>query len=260
MFAIISDIHSNLEALTTVLADIEQRGIKKIFCLGDVIGYGPNPRECLDLVMEKCELCVIGNHDFGVLYEPTNFNFSAEQASFWTRKTLEDEPEKELRDKRWQFLGSLTMRKMIESKGVGDSGNMKISLLHASPRKPINEYVFPNDVYTNPAKIKLMFERVEHICFIGHTHIPGVFFDEPDFYTPDELGDEYPLLTDEKAIINVGSVGQPRDKDNRASYAYIKDNKVHFVRLEYDIEATAKKIFDIKPLDDYQGERLREGR
>ena len=86
MFAILSDIHSNLEALTTVLADIEKRDIKAIYCLGDVVGYGSNPKECLDLVIEKTKWCVLGNHDYAVFYEPTNFNYGAEQASFCRKK------------------------------------------------------------------------------------------------------------------------------------------------------------------------------
>ncbi len=81
MFAILSDIHSNLEALTTVLADIKKRGIKTIYCLGDVVGYGPNPRECLDLIIEKTQWCVLGNHDYAVFYEPTNFNYGAAASS-----------------------------------------------------------------------------------------------------------------------------------------------------------------------------------
>ncbi len=90
--------------------------------------------------------------------------------------------------------------------------------------------------------------------------MPGVFLDEPDFYLPEELGSVYPILEDEKAIINIGSVGQPRDRDNRASYAYVKDSKVHFVRLEYDYKSTMKKILAIDRLDDFHAERLKEGR
>src|SRR4030043_1961944 len=104
MFAVISDIHSNLEALTVVLDDIKKRGIKTIYCLGDVIGYGPNPCECLDLIIDKTKWCVLGNHDYAVFYEPTNFNFGAEQASFWTREILETEQEKVPRAKRWDFV------------------------------------------------------------------------------------------------------------------------------------------------------------
>jgi predicted phosphodiesterase len=258
MFAVISDIHSNLEALRTVLADIERRGIETIYCLGDVVGYGPNPKECLDLVLNITKWCVLGNHDYAVFYEPTNFNYGAEQASFWSREVLESEQQQESRNRRWRFLGELPMRQTLKAK-LG-SGTAIIDFVHASPRRPVNEYIFPDDVFTNPVKVRLLFDRVRHICFVGHTHLPGVFLGEPDFYLPDELGDVYPIVDNERAIINIGSVGQPRDKDNRASYVYVDGNEVHFVRLLYDFETTAKKIKSIKQLDDFQAERLREGR
>jgi len=257
MFAIISDIHSNLEALTTVLNDIESRGIKIIYCLGDVVGYGPNPKECLDLIMEKTKWCVLGNHDYAVFFEPTNFNYGAEQASFWTRSVLEDEESDKIRGKRWSFLGELPVKRTLKTK-LGSTAAV-IDLIHASPRRPINEYIFPDDVYTNPLKVRLLFEKVKHVCFVGHTHLPGVFLDEPDFYLPDELGNVYPIVDKEKAIINIGSVGQPRDKDKRSSYVYVEDNEVHFVRPEYDIEAPANKIKAIERLDNFQEDRLSQG-
>ena len=258
MFAIISDIHSNLEALTTVLTDIESRGIETVYCLGDIVGYAANPKECLDLVMEKAEFAILGNHDYAVLYEPTNFNFGAEAAAYWTRETLELEQESNLSNKRWRYIGAQQMRWTLDL----TIGNVKahMDFVHASPRKPINEYVFPDDVYTAPGKINALFERTKHICFIGHTHLPGVFLEDPDFYTPDELGDVYPVLEKERAIINVGSVGQPRDRDNRASYVYVQDNEVHFVRLQYDYETTARKIYEVDELDNFEGDRLAEGK
>ncbi len=257
-FAIVSDIHSNLEALTTVLDDIKKRGIDTIYCLGDVVGYGPNPIECLDLIIKKTKWCVLGNHDYATLYEPTNFNFGAEQASFWTRNILETREDSKQNNKRWEFLGHLPMRHTI--KMPLDSNEATIDFVHASPRRPINEYIFPDDVYTNPAKVKTLFDKIEHLCFVGHTHMPGVFLDEPDFYLPDELGGVYPIVQDEKAIVNIGSVGQPRDRDNRASYAFVMDEKVHFVRLEYDYKTTMKKILDTGLLDSFHAERLQEGR
>jgi hypothetical protein len=160
MFAIVSDIHSNLEALTTVFDDIAKRNIKKIYCLGDVIGYGPNPKECLDLIIEKTEWCVLGNHDYAAFYEPTNFNYAAEQASFWTREVLETEENKDSREKWWNFLGNLPMRSSLNIKLSQTAAVLEF--LHASPRKPINEYVFPDDVYTNPLKIQVLFERIKH--------------------------------------------------------------------------------------------------
>ena len=150
------------------------------------------------------------------------------------------------------------MRKTLKAK-FGDE-TATLSFVHASPRKPINEYVFPDDVYSNPVKVRVLFERVKHICFIGHTHVPGVFLDEPDFYLPDELDSVYPIVEGEKAIINAGSVGQPRDKDNRASYIYLDENEVHFVRLAYDYETTMEKIKAIDRLDNFHAERLKDGR
>jgi diadenosine tetraphosphatase ApaH/serine/threonine PP2A family protein phosphatase len=258
MFAIISDIHSNIEALTTVLADIEKRGIKKIYCLGDIIGYGPNPKECLDLVIEKTQSCVMGNHDYAILYEPTNFNLGAERASFWTRSQLETEQGGEKRHKRWEYLGTQLMRWTLSADLAGVKTTFEF--VHASPKRPINEYLFPDDVYTTPTKITSQFDRIKHICFIGHTHLPGVFLDDPDFYTPEEIDYVYPIISEERAIINVGSVGQPRDKDNRAAYVYVEKNNINFVRLEYDYETTAKKIREIPELDNFEADRLSEGR
>lgn len=258
MFAIISDIHSNIEALSVVLEDIEKRGIKKIFCLGDILGYGPSPYECLDLLIEKTDVCIMGNHDYAVLYEPTNFNYGAEQAAYWTREFLCQEVDEKKAEKRWKFLTDLPMRHSFGYKV--ESETIRIDLVHASPRRPINEYVFPDDVFASPSKITSLFEHVSNICFIGHTHLPGVFLEDPDFYSPDELGGYYPIEPDEKAIINVGSVGQPRDRDKRASYTYVDGNEVHFVRLEYDIEAISKKIYSIPMIDNFEADRLIEGR
>lgn len=268
MFAIISDIHSNLEALRTVLADIEQRGITDIVCLGDVIGYGPDPRECLDLVLSKCRICMMGNHDHAVLYEPLNFNTAAERAAYWTRTMLESEPDREKRSRRWEFLGKLPFR--IKENDI--------LYVHASPRRPINEYIFPEDVFTNPQKVLACFERLDaQLCFVGHTHQPGVFLDDPYFDPPNELPDSpFYEIEEERAIVNVGSVGQPRDKDPRASYVVVHDlpadasasrrslgcsvDQIEFVRLEYDIDVTVKKILAEPMLDDVLGHRLYDGR
>jgi diadenosine tetraphosphatase ApaH/serine/threonine PP2A family protein phosphatase len=133
-------------------------------------------------------------------------------------------------------------------------------MVHGSPRKPVNEYIFPDDIYTNTSKLLAIFERLERICFVGHTHVPGVFLEDPDFYSTDEINNVYPITDKEKAIINVGSVGQPRDQDVRASYAIVKDDKVEFVRVTYDIEETVVKIIANPELDDFEGERLRDGR
>lgn len=249
-FAIISDIHSNLAALTAVLEEIDRQGIEEIFCLGDLVGYGPQPAECLDLIVERQIVSIMGNHDQAVIYEPTNFNPGAERASYWTRQHLEEEANLDKRNHRWAFLGRLMFRLQM--------GN--ILLVHGSPRRPVSEYIFPDDIYTNTSKVASIFERVDHICFVGHTHVPGVFLDDPDFYSPDEIDGEYPIHENERAIINVGSVGQPRDQDTRASFVTVNDNVVSFHRVEYDVEDTVKKIFANPFIDDFEGKRLLEGR
>lgn len=257
MFAVISDIHSNLPALEAVLNDIAQRGVKEIVCLGDVIGYGPQPAECLDAVREAVSACLMGNHDYAVLYEPYNFNIGAESACYWTRSQLEAEPDPGKRGRRWDFLGAMVVKHTMPA---GQHGPGEKIFVHGSPRRPINEYVFPDDVYTNPGKIHGLFERFEHLCFVGHTHVPGVFFDTPDFYSPDELENVYKISDTYKAMVNVGSVGQPRDRDNRASYVVVDDECVHFIRVPYDVDLVVERIRAVPELDEYLASRLREGR
>jgi diadenosine tetraphosphatase ApaH/serine/threonine PP2A family protein phosphatase len=255
--AVISDVHANAEALRTVLADIERRGIARIICLGDIIGYGPDPLECVDLVRTRCQWSLMGNHDFGVLYEPTNFNPGAEAAAYWTRAQFDAEADDKLRRERYEFLGKLRVR-VVETQP--DSA-IPVLAVHGSPRRPINEYIFPDDIMTAPDKVTTIFERVPKLCIVGHTHVPGVFTDEPDFYPPTELTESsYKFIEGEKAIVNVGSVGQPRDLDPRACYTILHPEKVEFVRLEYDIASTANKIKSIPDLSDWLGDRLYEGR
>lgn len=255
--AIISDIHGNAEALTAVLADIDARRVQRIVCLGDIIGYGPDPLLCTDLVRARCQWALMGNHDFGALYEPTNFNQAAEAAAFWTREQFDNEPDDALRRERYDFLGRLRVR-VVET--LAD-GRTPVLAVHGSPRRPINEYIFPDDVRTAPDKLTTIFERVPKLCFVGHTHVPGVFTDEPDFYPPSELTDSsYKFMDEEKAIINVGSVGQPRDLDPRASYVILHHDRVQFVRVPYDVESCAAKIRAIATLPDWLADRLLEGR
>ena len=110
MIALISDIHSNIEALQAVFDDIARRSVRRVICLGDVVGYGPNPCECLDMVIERCEACICGNHDQAVFYEPYSFNIGAERAALWTRQVLENESNNALRNRRWEFLGKLPVK------------------------------------------------------------------------------------------------------------------------------------------------------
>jgi len=271
--AIISDIHSNLEALNAVLADIREQGITDVICLGDIVGYGPNPRECIDLVM-KCKVCLLGNHDQGALFDPEGFNTGAERAIFWTRAQLEDSSgNPAVASRRWDFLGELP-RNILDGAFL---------FVHGSARNPLNEYVFPEDIY-NRRKMEKIFALIEHYAFQGHTHVPGIFTEDLRFFSPEEVGYEY-RLTDQKAMINVGSVGQPRDGDPRACYVVLDDGwessaaaqsvlgqpsgtltlnapvpMVRYRRIEYPFEETIAKIYAIPELDNFLGDRLRDGR
>ena len=148
--AIISDIHGNFEALESVLAHIVDQKVDEIFCLGDIIGYGPNPCECLDKVIEKSEVSLLGNHDQGAMFDPEGFNSGAEKAIFWTRDQLENSPgSRDQIDRRWDFLGTLARVHR----------NDPWLYVHGSPRNPVNEYVFPEDIYNQKKMEKLFGDR-----------------------------------------------------------------------------------------------------
>ena len=247
--AILSDIHGNLEALEAVLADIADQQIETIYCLGDIIGYGPNPRECVDRAMQF-DLTVLGNHDQGALFDPEGFSSGAERAIFWTRRQLESPDDvDEMRRNLWTFLCELPRQHREDN----------ILFVHGSARNPLNEYVFPEDVY-NPRKLGRIFSLIPETCFQGHTHVPGVFTEDCRFMSPYEVGGCH-TLNGKKTMINVGSVGQPRDGNPNASYVVLEDNeKVHFRRVSYDRETTARKIYETADLDNFLGDRLAEGR
>ena len=245
--AIISDIHSNLEAFEAVLGDIESQGITEIYCLGDLVGYGPNPVECIDRMKKVATVCLLGNHDQAALFDPEGFNNSAERAIFWTREQLENYRLPDA-DERWNFL-SERPRVVQEDDFI---------YVHGSTRNPLNEYVFQDDVY-NDRKMERLFALIPKCSFQGHTHVPGIFTEDREFFAPMDIGGRYTLGT-KKVMVNVGSVGQPRDRDPRACYVVLEDVTLTFRRVEYAVEQTAQKIFAIPDLDNYLGNRLREGK
>jgi diadenosine tetraphosphatase ApaH/serine/threonine PP2A family protein phosphatase len=245
--AILSDIHSNIEALNAVLDDARQQGAEQFVCLGDIIGYGPNPGECIDLAM-KFDLCVLGNHDQGALFDPEGFSRVAERAIFWTRSQLENAGgDEDAALARLDFLADLPRQ-------LRDNGSM---FVHGSPRNPLNEYVFPEDVY-NTRKLEKVFSLIGEHCFVGHTHVPGVFPEKDRFISPDQIDGQY-VLSDTRAIVNVGSVGQPRDGDCRSCYVLLEDNVVTFRRVEYPLDETIEKIYAVPELENFLGDRLRTG-
>jgi predicted phosphodiesterase len=246
--AVISDIHSNIESLDAVLADIREQEITEIYCLGDLVGYGPNPCEVIDKIVE-CKVCLLGNHDQGALFDPEGFNTGAERAIFWTRNQLENTGDNTaVRNRRWDFIGELPRNHQ-----EGD-----LLFVHGSARNPLNEYVFPEDIY-NKRKLEKIFALIPRHAFQGHTHVPGIFTESFRFFSPEELDGEY-RLGEEKTMVNVGSVGQPRDSDPRACYVVLEDDMVSFRRVEYQCEKTIEKIYAIPELDNFLGDRLRDGR
>ncbi len=246
--AIVSDIHGNQAAIDAVLADAQKAGVTEYYCLGDVVGYGPDPVYCLEAAM-RFSLCILGNHDLSALFDSEGFNSAAEQAVFWTRRQIEqgrDGPEASRR--RMQFLCDLPRTHREDN----------LLFVHGSPRGPTNEYVFPEDIH-NRRKMERLFAMTPRVCFQGHTHVPGIFTSDCRFLRPEEFGNFY-RMTEGKLLVNVGSVGQPRDGDPRSCYVIQEGDVLEFRRVPYDIEATVAKIEAESELDNFLGYRLREGR
>jgi diadenosine tetraphosphatase ApaH/serine/threonine PP2A family protein phosphatase len=254
VLAIISDIHSNLEALTVVLEDIAARGADEVICLGDVVGYGPSPRECLRLALRHFRVTLCGNHEWAILNEPLGFNRIAREAVDWHKEQLGSHwySPKARRD-AWSFLRNLPL---THRRG-------RMLFVHASPSNPTEEYLLRTDIdeimHELGPKLVRAFDKTEWVTFVGHTHYPGVFTEDARFLVPKEIGHEHRLAPGEKAIVNVGSVGQPRDGDNRACYVTLDRGVLRFHRIEYDIEETYRKVVATGALDKSLGERLLSG-
>jgi diadenosine tetraphosphatase ApaH/serine/threonine PP2A family protein phosphatase len=224
-YAIISDIHANLEAFTAVLGDISKRDVAKIWCLGDVIDYGPNPRECIKLMQRQRQVSVAGNHDLAALnmISTADFHPDAAAANDWTRTQLQQGD--------MDFLATLPSD-IVE----GDC-----YLVHGSPREPIWEYLTSPDT----ARANLNYFK-SNFCLIGHTHKPAIIRCEAgDVCTVSEFTEDTEVVLQEgRFFVNPGAVGQPRDGDPRASYAiYDSEAKtVRLVRVSYDVAATQTKM------------------
>lgn len=244
IWAIISDIHSNLYALDKVLSEIGQ--VDQIYCLGDIVGYGPHPGECVDMVREHDIAAILGNHE-GSVTKKKNWNNSNPLA----RATWEDNMQKLTREQ----LNYLEDLKMIAYKKMPDH---KVWFTHSSFDKP-REYGLPVRDSTRAAEqFALMKEK--DVLFLGHTHVPAIH--TPKFSI---TMDEYNGTLDDKAIVNVGSVGQPRGQDPRASYLLYDPARRYFElrKTEYDIKRTCS---DVQKMDMPKGardamcKRLRKGR
>ncbi|MFQ6122205.1 MAG: metallophosphoesterase family protein [Dehalococcoidales bacterium] len=224
-YAIIADIHSNLAAFEAVLADIGQRGgVEEIWCLGDIVGYGPDPHQCIELLRQYKHVCIAGNHDWAAIgkIDTANFNPDAAAAAQWTTR--------QLTPKDTKYLQNLPLT--MEKDGF--------TLAHGSPRQPIWEYILS----TSLARENFAFFQSPY-CLIGHSHVPLVFRDEDGSCSFSPLSPDGGLtLGRSRLIINPGGVGQPRDGDPRASYAiYESENKlIKLYRIPYDINATQTRM------------------
>lgn len=250
-FATISDIHANQDALIAVFEDIEDRGIEDVICLGDVVGYGPEPIECIELVRERCSNVLMGNHDWALLEEPLGFNAIAAQAIYCHRSELDH-----------GCLGQVRCGAHIEYLKNRPQTYERGDLLfvHASPRYPLIEYILETDVAYGPSeKIKANMDLISNVCFVGHSHRGGVMTEDYKWYNALSLEDGFDV-SEGKYIVNDGSVGQPRDSDTRACYVEYDDGRVYFRRVEYDYKKTMKKIHDTGCLHSICADRLAEGR
>jgi len=225
-YGIFADVHSNLEALDAVIAAYKKESIDAYLCVGDVVGYGANPLECIQKVRSLVMTTVAGNHDWVAvsLFSPETFNPFAKEAILWTRQQLDDG------DK--EFLETLKLVYKNES----------LTLVHGSLDNP-RDFNYLTDGYL----AEETFRRMEtNVCFIGHSHVAGVFTkveNENISYRPDtNIG----INPKNRYIINVGSVGQPRDANPKAAYCIFDTDKkeVQIKRVEYDIKTARKKIIE----------------
>lgn len=239
--ALISDIHANLEALVAVLRDIEQKQIDKLISLGDVIGYGVDPTPCLKLVDSHCDMKLMGNHEHAVLgLTPLDcLNGMARESIEWTTKEIGDRGRAIIEDYQLTFT----------------HGQAKY--VHSSPFEPSAWHYI---MHVHDAR-KAFTHFNEALCFFGHTHIPVLFTKPVDGDTKMKAGHSIEAQEGCRYLVNVGSVGQPRDNDPRACYVIFDEYEglIEFHRVAYDIGLTQSKMADAQ-VPKVLIERLEEGR
>ena len=222
-YAVISDVHSNLEALDAVLQDIKKRKIEKVFFLGDAVGYGPNPNECVEILKENCEVLLAGNHDWASLgmTDIEYFNEYAKEAILWTIKVLNE--------KNRKTLSTFPITKLMKKENI--------LFVHSTPKEP-EQWHYLLTLWDAEINFHYFDQR---ICILGHSHQPFVIekFPSGEMITHRR---EARLGKGERYIINAGSVGQPRDRDPRACYVVLEGERVEFIRVPYPVEKTQKKM------------------
>jgi diadenosine tetraphosphatase ApaH/serine/threonine PP2A family protein phosphatase len=224
---ILSDIHANLVAFEAVMADVKQRGLSYdiVWCLGDMVGYGPDPNECIELLKTLPHICLAGNHDWAVLgkLDLETFNDSAMAAIEWTRERLKPEHLRYLQVRPEKF----------------EDG--EYLLVHASPRKPIWEYIIDSNIAEENFPL-----LPSNYCLVGHTHVPLIFVKDGRTQAVHSnfpvAGMPVPLKKGSKYILNPGGIGQPRDGDPRAAYALLDTSTVMW--MPYRVEYAVKNVQD----------------
>ena len=224
-YAIFGDIHGNLDALEACVGHMRQQSVDQFVCLGDVVGYGAQPAECVSLVRELTEICIAGNHEYAVCGKMglEFFNAYAKEAIEWTQKQLGEE--------ELQFLRGLPL---VERIG-------EFTVVHSTLHAP-EAFGYIETLYSAHMSLSFLDDQA---CFVGHSHIPITFILDQEqktlTYTMDE---EIRLAPTHKALVNVGSVGQPRDENPKASFATYEPESglIQIQRVDYDAESAAQKI------------------
>jgi predicted phosphodiesterase len=241
--AFISDIHANSEALEAVFEDISRQKVDEIVCLGDIVGYGANPNECIELIKKACPVCILGNHDAAAvnLLSTEHFNVHAKIAIDWTAENLAPEGQ--------TFLRSLPLKE-------NQSSN---TFVHATPYEPNMWYYITS---LEEAAFNFQFFDTP-FCFVGHTHIPIIIVleNEKEVYVHQGTAISFGEMKQTRFLINVGSVGQPRDRNPLSCYGILDMDAQTFSyrRIAYDIAKTQNKMRKIK-MPDFLITRLKDGR
>ncbi len=234
--AFISDIHGNLEALDRVLKLVDSLGIDNVYCLGDLVGYGPNPGECIELTIERCSGIVAGNHDWAVVGKTPleDFNPVARTAIHWTMKRLS-----------WhqlRLLKALPLTLSLDS----------LFLVHSSPLMP-HQWLYIMDEFSASLALE---RRPEKVILVGHTHVPQAYREKGE--KVETISFPFKLEKDARYLVNVGSVGQPRDGDPRACCVVMEEGEVRLERIPYPVQETARKIKE-RGLPSILAYRIQEG-
>lgn len=229
---VVSDIHANLEALDAVLAHLDSQAPDLVVCLGDFVGYGPDPNACVERLHPRLRLAVMGNHDQAALGRSPidHFNLFAQEAIVWTRQALDEGSR--------TYLASLPQRADLSEAHPDLPG---VLLVHGSPRRPLDEYLLE----TRAARASFVAAAFQ-VALVGHTHQPAVFVESRHRVGAQGLLPEVPLVMKptHRYIISVGSVGQPRDGDPRAAYLVLDTERrtATLFRVPYAIEETQRKM------------------